>query len=105
MYMHIVCDFLASKGSSFQNLFAFPTAGVKCRRMVQRGLPVLHRIVDTIFKFFRIIEVIRGYSEYKTPLKGLLGEVSSVATNTTAHYRLNKTGSDIFISRVISSHP
>ena len=69
----ISCDFFVSNKSTFQYLFIFTVAGVKCCAMAQT--------VSLYFiKVFWDRELIRG-SEYTIPLKGLLGGISSVALN------------------------
>ena len=47
---HIVlCDFLASKGSPFQNLFIFTAAGVNCRIVTLKFLVRIIYFLDNIF--------------------------------------------------------
>ena len=81
-------DFLASKGSLFQNLLIITTAGVKCCVVDLKSLPLLHHSADYIFWSFGIIELMLVCFEYTILLKQALGGMKDVALFSISHEQI-----------------
>ena len=78
-------DFLASKGTHFQNVLIVTAAGVECRVAALKSLPVLHHNADYIFWSFGIIEIMLVCFEYTILFKPALGGVRDVALFSISH--------------------